>query len=152
MKQAWLLINIRNKLATVLVILWRRRRRRQKTKAKTKRKFWISPLNANVPYLGHIIVHFCWWWWWWWIVFVVWLTDERRLASFPAATIVRDLHHCKYPTLQISELEFSFYWKKLCSSDNHYTMAPQNDRWLGKIILLHFSSIPVCLRNCSIIS
>ena len=24
-----------------------------------------------------------WWWWWWWIVFVVWLTDERRLALSP---------------------------------------------------------------------
>ena len=36
-------MNIRNKLATVLVILWCRWRRRQKTKAKTKRKFWISP-------------------------------------------------------------------------------------------------------------
>ena len=30
--------------------------------------------------------------WWWWIVFVVWLTDERRLALFPAGTIVRDSH------------------------------------------------------------
>ena len=28
-----------------------------------------------------------WWWWWWWIVFVVWLTDERHLALFPAGTI-----------------------------------------------------------------
>ena len=25
--------------------------------------------------------------------FVVWLTDERRLALFPAGTIVRDPHH-----------------------------------------------------------
>ena len=29
-------------------------------------------------------------WWWWWIVFVVWLTDESRLALFPAGTIARD--------------------------------------------------------------
>ena len=28
---------------------------------------------------------------WWW--FVVWLTDERRLALFPARTIARDPHH-----------------------------------------------------------
>ena len=31
-----------------------------------------------------------WWWWWWWIVFVVWLTNQRRLALFSAGTIVRD--------------------------------------------------------------
>ena len=29
----------------------------------------------------------------WWIVFVVWLTDESRLALFPAGSIVRDPHH-----------------------------------------------------------
>ena len=103
-------INIRNKLATVLVILWCRRRRRQKTKAKTNRKFWISPSNANVPYFGHITVHFCWWWWWWSIVFVVWLTDERRLALFPAATIVRDPHHCKYPTRREQDLNLRRTW------------------------------------------
>ena len=37
-------------------------------------------------------------WWWWWIVFVVWLTDERRLALFLGGTIVRDPHHRKSPT------------------------------------------------------
>ena len=37
-------------------------------------------------------------WWWWWIVFVVWLTDERCLALFPAGTIVRDPHHRESPT------------------------------------------------------
>ena len=36
--------------------------------------------------------------WWWWIVFVVWLTDERRLTLFPAGTIVRDPHHRESPT------------------------------------------------------
>ena len=35
-----------------------------------------------------------WWWWWWcWIVFVVWLTNEKRLALFPAGT--RDPHNCE---------------------------------------------------------
>ena len=29
------------------------------------------------------------------MVFVVWLTDEMRLALFPAGTIVRDPHHRK---------------------------------------------------------
>ena len=32
------------------------------------------------------------------LFFVVWLTDERRLALFPAGTIVRDTHHCESPT------------------------------------------------------
>ena len=32
------------------------------------------------------------------IFFVVWLTDQRRLALFPARTIVRDPHHCESPT------------------------------------------------------
>ena len=29
---------------------------------------------------------------------MVWLTDERRLALFPAETIVRDPHHRESPT------------------------------------------------------
>ena len=32
--------------------------------------------------------------------FVVWLTDERRLAVFPAGTIVGDPHHRESPTLR----------------------------------------------------
>ena len=38
------------------------------------------------------------------IVFVVWLTDERRLASFPAGTIVRDPHHCESPARREQDL------------------------------------------------
>ena len=45
-------INIRHKLATVLVILRRRRSGRQKAKAKTKRKFWISELDLKRSLLG----------------------------------------------------------------------------------------------------
>ena len=30
--------------------------------------------------------------------FVVWLTDERRLALFSARTIIRDPHHRESPT------------------------------------------------------
>ena len=45
-------INIRHKLATVLVTLQHRRRRRQKAKVKTKHKFWISPLNVEHSLLG----------------------------------------------------------------------------------------------------
>ena len=63
------------------------------------------------------------------MVFVVWLTKERRLALFPARTIVRDPHHRETPTrreqgLNCTEPEFSLSWMKLCSSDNHYTTAP----------------------------
>ena len=29
---------------------------------------------------------------------VVWFTDERRVALFPAGIIVRDPHHCESPT------------------------------------------------------
>ena len=32
------------------------------------------------------------------IVFVVWFTDERRLALFPVGTTVRDPHHRESPT------------------------------------------------------
>ena len=35
------------------------------------------------------------------IVFVVWLTDERRLALFPAGTIARDPHHRESPTRRL---------------------------------------------------
>ena len=72
-----------------------------------------------------------WWWWWWWIIFVIWLTDERRLC------FTSSWDHCqRFSPSQISntmnrvwtctESEFRLRWMKLCSSDNHYTMAPQN--------------------------
>ena len=67
-----------------------------------------------------VAVSYLWWWWcrwWWWIVFVVWLTDERRLALFLAGTIARDLHH--HESLTRREQDF-------CSSDNHYTTVLHN--------------------------
>ena len=62
------------------------------------------------------------------IVFVVWLTDERRLDSFLTGTIVRDPRHRENPTrreqdLTCAEPEFRLRWMKLCSSDNHYSTA-----------------------------
>ena len=36
--------------------------------------------------------------------FVVWLTEERRLALFPTGTIVRDPHHLKSPTRHEQDL------------------------------------------------
>ena len=34
----------------------------------------------------------------------LWLTDERRLALFPAGTIVRDPHHRESPTRRNQDL------------------------------------------------
>ena len=51
-----------------------------------------------------------WWWWWWWIVFVVWLTDGRRLALFLAGTIVRDTHHRESPTRREQVLSLRRTW------------------------------------------
>ena len=36
--------------------------------------------------------------------YVVWLNDERRLALFPAWTIVRDPHHRESPTRREQDL------------------------------------------------
>ena len=38
------------------------------------------------------------------IVFVVWLTDKKHLALFPAGTIVRDPHHPESPTCREQDL------------------------------------------------
>ena len=48
--------------------------------------------------------------WWWWIVFVVWLTDERRLALFSDGTIVRDPHHLESPTHRKQDLNLCRTW------------------------------------------
>ena len=73
--------------------------------------------------------------WWRWIVFVVWLSDERHLALFPAGTIVRDTDHLESLSSRIwtcAELEARLCWMKLSSSTplhhhttNHYSMVPQ---------------------------
>ena len=38
------------------------------------------------------------------LFFVVWLTDKRRLAFFPAGTIVKDPHHFESPTRHEQDL------------------------------------------------
>ena len=48
--------------------------------------------------------------WWWWIVFVVWLTDKRRLALFPAGTIVRDPQNCESLTRRKQGLNLRRTW------------------------------------------
>ena len=58
---------------------------------------------------------------------MVWLNDKRRLALFPAGTIVRDpsltilnLWHVASRTWICAKPEFRLCWMKLCSSDTHY--------------------------------
>ena len=49
-------------------------------------------------------------WWWWWIVFLVWLTDERRLALFSAGIIVRDPQQHESPTGLEQDLNLRRTW------------------------------------------
>ena len=48
--------------------------------------------------------------WWWWIVFVVWLTNGRCLALFPAWNIVRDPYQHKSLTCRMQDLNLSRTW------------------------------------------
>ena len=66
---------------------------------------------------------------WWWIVFVVWLTDERCLASFqlgplPKILTIANLWHTESRVWSCAEPEFRLSWIKLCSNDSHHTTAP----------------------------
>ena len=89
--------------------------------------------------------------------FVVWLTDERCLALIPARSIVRDPHHRESPTCRRQGLnmrrtwvpEFTLSWMKLCSSNNHYTTAPQFNFLLASTRILLF--LFVCFLLCSVI-
>ena len=67
--------------------------------------------------------------WWSWIVFVVWLTEERYLALFPAEALseiltIAILRHTASRVWNCAEPEFRRSGMKLCSSDNHCTAAP----------------------------
>ena len=46
----------------------------------------------------------------WWIVFMVWLTDERRSALFPAVAIIREPHHRESPTRYEQDLNLRRTW------------------------------------------
>ena len=59
------------------------------------------------------------------------MSDERRLVLFPAATIVRDPHHCESPTCLEQDLNLCRTWiqdflNKFSISDNQYTSSPQS--------------------------
>ena len=47
------------------------------------------------------------------------MIDERRLALFPAGTIVRNLHHRESSTSREQDLNLRRTWK-LYGRDNHY--------------------------------
>ena len=65
-----------------------------RTISKWGETLWASKLKKSYPDgLNQELNNINWWWWRWWIVFVIWLTDERHLALFPAETIIRDPHH-----------------------------------------------------------
>ena len=49
-------------------------------------------------------------WWWWWIVFVAWLTNERRLALFSPGTIVRNPQHRESSTRREQSLNLRRTW------------------------------------------
>ena len=79
------------------------------------------------------------WWWWWWIVFVVWLTDERCLALFPAGTIVRDPHHRESPTRCKQDLKLCRTWVQVRDkqfNNNLNWVIPPNDIVLIKNVIV----------------
>ena len=81
----------------------------------TTLEFFFATLVYNKKFTGDlstisVTITWWWWWWWWWIVFVVWLTDERLLALFPAGTIVRDPHHCESLTYHKQDLNQHRSW------------------------------------------
>ena len=77
--------------------------------------FLTRKRKAYAVYYSHCL------WWRLWIVSVVWSTDERRLALFPARNIVRNTHHHKSPTH--GEQDLSLCWMKLCSIDKIFEVA-----------------------------
>ena len=70
-------------------------------------------------------------WWWWRIVFVVWLTDERRFLPYfqpgplPEILTIANLRQTATRVWTCAEPELRLGWMKLCSNDNHYTTAPR---------------------------
>ena len=90
------------------------------------------------------------------IVFLVWLTEQKWLALFPAGTIVREiltivnLRHAASRLWTSAEPKFRLSRKKLCSSDNHCTTAPQL-RCCATLMKSHFS-MGVLLQTCCMFS
>ena len=83
----------------------------------------------------------------WWIVFWYgWPTEGVYLYFQPGPLseilTISNLQHATSRIWTCAEPEFRLCWMKLCSSDNHYTTAPQT--------LLNICSMSICLlRNTS---
>ena len=71
---------------------------------------WTTSIHLNIYDLSLPTDTWWWWWWWWWIVFVVWLTNKRCLALFPAGIIVRDPHHRESLTRRKQGLNLRRTW------------------------------------------
>ena len=68
------------------------------------------------------------------IVFVVWLTGERRLALFSVGTIseiltIVNLRHTTSRIWNRAEPEFRLCWMKMCSGDDQYATASSCNAW-----------------------
>ena len=74
--------------------------------------YYVSIFTVNIflQTLHFFCFVYCQYFTLWWIVFVVWLTNERRLGLFPAATSVRDRHHCESPTRREQVLNLRRTW------------------------------------------
>ena len=80
-------------------------------KSKNTMKFHISWYSSDFIMTGSTIgLWWWWWWWWWWIVFLVWLTNKRCIALFPAGTTVRDPQHHESPTCHEQDLNMRKTW------------------------------------------
>ena len=62
-----------------------------------------------------MLVRWWWWWWWWWTIFVVWLTEERRLALFQLGPFsenltIANLRHAASRIWTCEATEFRLIW------------------------------------------
>ena len=87
-------------------------------KIKLCTKLYLSTyIEIYLQYFLSIIWWWWWWWWWLWIIFVVWLTEERHLALFPARIIVIDRHHWESPTRREQDLILCNTWVQTLLND-----------------------------------
>ena len=96
---------------------------------------WYCPFRTDE---GKGVGWWWWWWWCWWIALGVWLTDEKCLALFPFSEIltITNLLHAASRIWTYTKPVFRLSWTKLWSSNNHYTMAPQNVLSVTKVICM----------------
>ena len=66
--------------------------------------------------------------WYGWPAKGVW--PYFQLGPLSGVLTIANLRHTASRVWTCAEPEFRFSWMKLCSSDNHYTTAPQHQAWL----------------------